>query len=73
MAVLNRIRIARLALRENPGSAQTRMLASDVLDECEREINSLQLQREQTAEQLTRLSVTVAAGASGEYYRRRLG
>lgn len=60
MAVLNRIRIARLALVENPGSAQTRGLIQSVLDEVEREILSLQLDRRQTADRLGRMSREMA-------------
>lgn len=56
MVVLNRIRIARLAIRQTPGSGSTRLLVADVLDECEREIQSLDLQRQQVADRLKRLS-----------------
>lgn len=56
MAVLNRIRIARLALKENPGSQQTRTIVQGALDEAEREILSLQLDRRQTADRLGRIS-----------------
>ncbi len=56
MAVLNRIRIARLALTDNPGSAQTRAIIQTALDEAEREILTLQLDRRQTADRLGRMS-----------------
>ena len=56
MAVLNRIRIARLALSENPGAAQTRAIIQTALDEAEREILTLQLDRRQTADRLGRMS-----------------
>lgn len=56
MVVLNRIRIARLAISQAPGSGSTRLLVADVLDECERAIQSLDLQRQQVAERLQRLS-----------------